>query len=90
MQINISPNPVASNVVKITYTLENREKVSCQVYDATGRIVRTLQVQEQNAGKHTINWDRKDDNGLSVNAGVYFIKLETETGYSQAKVIVAN
>jgi flagellar hook assembly protein FlgD len=32
------------------------------------------------AGESSIRWDGRDDDGVSVASGVYFVKLRTELG----------
>ena len=88
--LNIYPNPVNSQPVLIDYILEDKSQVKCQVYDAAGRIIRTLISGEQIAGQHTVSWDQKDNNGSIVNAGIYFIRLDTENDCAQGKLIITN
>jgi len=51
--------------------------VSLRVCDALGRHVTTLLVGTQSAGLHAEVWHGRNDNGLEVGSGVYFIILET-------------
>jgi flagellar hook assembly protein FlgD len=46
-----------------------------EVYDVTGRHVRTLLRGNVAAGQHTVQWDGRDDRGFSVGSGVYFYRL---------------
>jgi hypothetical protein len=55
------------------------------VYDALGRLVRTLLdsgTQSMQAGEHRLVWG-----GAGVAAGVYLVRLETESGATGGKVI---
>ncbi|MCX8015315.1 MAG: T9SS type A sorting domain-containing protein, partial [candidate division WOR-3 bacterium] len=72
------PNPIHTGLAEIRYGLAEPTKVSLKVYDATGRVVRTLvSGKSQNAGIYTLTWDGKDDNGRRVAEGIYFYTLET-------------
>ncbi len=70
------PNPF-SEITIIRYTLPNQGRVSITIYDANGRLVRTLVDEEQRAGSHFVRWDRRDDLDDEVNSGVYFYRLTT-------------
>jgi flagellar hook assembly protein FlgD len=49
--------------------------VVLKVYDATGRLVRTLDAGRLTSGSHSIEWDGRDTKGASVQPGVYFCRL---------------
>jgi hypothetical protein len=61
--------------VKISYWLKSDGMATLQVYDAAGRLVSTLVSDHESAGKHDFIWDRRTNDGRSVNTGIYFIKL---------------
>jgi flagellar hook assembly protein FlgD len=46
------------------------------VYDARGRLVSTLLESYITAGKHSVTWNGRNDAGVSVGSGVYFIRLQ--------------
>ena len=53
-------------------------RVSMQIFDLTGRVVRVLiDGQTVAAGRHRVEWDGQLQNGHDAEAGVYFFKLET-------------
>jgi len=49
--------------------------VRLSVYDAAGRLVRTLVEEPLSAGRHVIEWDGTDNRGGRVASGVYFYAL---------------
>jgi hypothetical protein len=49
---------------------------SLSVFDASGRLVRTLVDGPQRAGIHRIVWDGTDNRNRRVDAGIYFLKLD--------------
>jgi predicted GH43/DUF377 family glycosyl hydrolase len=58
------------------------------VYDLAGRRVRVLNAGALPAGETVIPWDRRDDAGREMGAGVYFVRLETPSGSGSAKAPV--
>jgi flagellar basal-body rod modification protein FlgD len=57
-------------------------RVVARLYDARGRIVRTLQDATMPAGRYRLSWDGRDASGRSVAAGVYFLDVQAG-GYTR-------
>ena len=74
----VYPNPV-SNSATISFSLEQSEKVSVQIFDINGRWVTTLANSELSEGQHEIQF-----NSENLDAGIYILKLETGN-YSETK-----
>ena len=72
-----SPNP-ASGPVALRYALPHETRVALAIYDAAGRRVRELVSGTEPAGAHALTWDRRDDAGHVLGAGLYFVRLEAE------------
>ncbi|MCK4538885.1 MAG: T9SS type A sorting domain-containing protein [Candidatus Krumholzibacteria bacterium] len=50
---------------------------SVKIYDVKGRLVRTVLEEEfLNPGDYSMGWDGKDENGTTVQPGVYYCKLQ--------------
>lgn len=58
-----------------------------RIYDASGRLVKTLLNEELASGFHTVTWDGRNDKGIAVTSGIYFYRLLTE-GFSEARKMV--
>lgn len=71
------PNPFSSNT-SVQYGLQTDCSVVLGVYDISGRMVCVLIDEFQTAGNHSVTWDGKDNRGISVNTGLYFIYLKTD------------
>lgn len=49
--------------------------VSLSIHDITGRLVRVLANRHLGVGEHILRWNGRDDRGLKLPTGVYFIRL---------------
>ena len=58
-----------------------------RIYDASGRLVRSLIDGALPPGWHGVRWDGKDDMGRSVSSGVYLVEFET-CGFKDVRKIV--
>ena len=68
------PNPFNPSTT-IGFSVSQSGQVMLEIYDVTGRLVRTLISGNVTAGQHTAHWDGRDDRGSSVGSGVYFYRL---------------
>src|SRR5437867_3705886 len=62
----------------IAFALGTRAHVRLSVYDARGRLVRRLVDRRYDAGRWEVKWDRRDDSGHRLSAGVYMYRLESK------------
>lgn len=70
------PNPFNPSTT-IRYDLKTMGAVRLNVYNIIGQNVRTLVNDVQPAGRWSVVWDGKDEDGIAVTSGVYFYRLET-------------
>jgi len=83
------PNPSADRV-GLAFALPVRARVSIQLYDIAGALVRTLATSEFPAGYHLVTWNGTDERGMRVNRGTYFCRLQAP-GFSRiVKLILSN
>ena len=68
------PNPFNLET-RIEYALPEEAKVRLAIYNIRGQQVRTLVDEIQPAGFKVVVWSGRDDFGLEVGSGVYFIQL---------------
>lgn len=73
--IGIQPNP-AQRSATISYELPGPGNVRLAIYDATGRLVRTLVNEGRRAGTQSATWDGHFTSGSRVPAGVYYARLQ--------------
>ncbi len=53
-----------------------------------GQEIRTLVNEKQQAGKHSVVWDGKDDSGEQVSSGVCFYQLKAGNKFSNIKKLL--
>ncbi len=71
------PNPF-SIVTRIAYQLSEEGPVHLDIFDMLGRRVRTLVAANQFAGRHTVTWDGRNQQGSLSASGLYAYRLEAE------------
>jgi FlgD Ig-like domain len=81
---SIVPNPFNPST-QISFRLNRREKVTVKVFDAAGRLVRSLHVGELGPDLHVLRWDGTDNGGRSVASGVYMFRVEAGGEFVSAK-----
>lgn len=85
------PNPSSGNTT-FRYRLPQRAVVRLEIYDARGRLVRSVLKAEQGAGEHVVAWNGRDDLARDVGNGQYFGRLQVEgDGYGESvtrKIVV--
>jgi hypothetical protein len=73
------PNPF-NPTTSIKYYLPQKDKVTLEVLDITGRIVKMIVNNIESVGEHTITFD-----GSGLSSGIYFYRLRTSAGFMQSK-----
>ncbi len=69
------PNPFGGRT-RVTYAIpEDGVRVAIRVFDVSGRLVKTLAEGVGTAGRHTVEWNGRDENGNTVASGVYFYRM---------------
>jgi flagellar hook assembly protein FlgD len=61
--------------------------VLLNVYDVSGRLVRSDDLGMCPAGTHTTTWDGSDTEGRRVASGVYFCCMEAEGASATQKIV---
>jgi hypothetical protein len=68
------PNPFNPSTT-ISFSVSQSGTVLLDIYDLTGRHVRTLLGGQVAAGRHSVQWDGRDERGSAAASGVYFYRL---------------
>lgn len=69
------PNP-AREGAEIAFELPGETRVDLGVYDLGGRRVATLADGVLGAGPHSVRWNARNDAGIKVPAGLYFVRFQ--------------
>jgi hypothetical protein len=79
------PNPTRDGQMTIRFNLPSSERVSAEVLDVAGHWVRTLAAsREFSPGPQVLGWDGKNDAGVGLPTGVYFVEVREGT-HSEAR-----
>ncbi|NOR17413.1 T9SS type A sorting domain-containing protein [candidate division WOR-3 bacterium] len=86
------PNPFGK-ITEIRYQIpkevDSRQKsvVSMNIYDVTGRLVKTLVNEPQEPGYYRVLWDGKDNLDNAVPSGIYFYRIEVGNFTAVKKIV---
>jgi hypothetical protein len=83
-----NPNPITNGLAKISFTISEPAKASLKIYDASGRMVRTLVNSKLDKGVYNLTWNGTDDNNNAVAEGIYFYTLKTDNHNSTKKLVM--
>ncbi len=86
--LSASPNPFNPETT-LQYTIPQPENVRIDVYDITGRRVKTLVNSRRAAGTYSIRWNGRNESGQYVSSGMYFARLEAGKLVAKQKLIFA-
>ena len=81
------PNPF-NPMTEIEFSLPVASKIAVSVFNVAGQRVAVLVDGRYPAGDHRVRWNATDDTGQAVASGVYFYRLETETGTLARKMLL--
>ncbi|MEZ5063882.1 MAG: T9SS type A sorting domain-containing protein [bacterium] len=83
IDLSIAPNPARTGIDRaIRFVLPADGPVKITAYDLHGRRVERVAQGRWPAGPHTVHW------AADVAAGVYFLRLETDSGETAKRVVV--
>jgi hypothetical protein len=81
--LSLAPNPFNPST-EITFEIRRPDVLSLEIHDAGGKLVRTERLGALGTGRHAFRWDGRDDDGLNVGSGVYFVRLRGAAAASPA------
>ncbi|MCY3765230.1 MAG: T9SS type A sorting domain-containing protein [Gemmatimonadetes bacterium] len=85
--VNVYPNPFNPSTT-ISYELPESAPVSVVIYDVLGQQVRQLISQFNSAGRYSVQWDARDNQGRGVASGVYIARVEAGTSTLSQKMLL--
>jgi hypothetical protein len=81
------PNPF-NPVTMIQFGLRESSNVTLDIYDVSGRLIRTLVSGPLEPGIYNEMWDGTDDRGHGVASGVYFYSLRADSFTDRKKMVI--
>jgi hypothetical protein len=74
LAVRVWPNP-GNAEFRIGYEIQHAQNISLSLYDLTGRLIAKFAQGRQEGGSHVVSW-----NGSAQASGLYFVRLQTESG----------
>ncbi len=71
---NVYPNPF-SGTTSVVFQSPELASVTLEVYDVSGRLVKSQELGALPEGQQTVLWDGSSSNGSNLANGVYIIRL---------------
>lgn len=81
------PNPF-NPTTNISYHLPQGGDVRICIYDGEGRMINEVLRERQEAGDHTIKWNGKNNDGVSVASGMYLYRVHFDNSVITKKMIL--
>ncbi len=80
------PNPFSLGT-RLQFEMATAGPVRVRVFDASGRLVRSLKDGVLKSGAHELRWDGRNTQGALVAAGVYLVRVETPDVTAMRRVV---
>jgi streptogramin lyase len=80
--LSLAPNPFSPST---EVSLQSRVSgpVTMEIYDVSGKLVRSVLLGDLGPGLHRAKWDGRDAGGANVSSGVYFIRVRNPVAGSR-------
>ncbi|MEO0128473.1 MAG: FlgD immunoglobulin-like domain containing protein [candidate division WOR-3 bacterium] len=85
--LTLTPNPTSRDV-HCNFALTNSQHIKINIYEPTGRLIKTIVDKKLDSGNYNFVWDGKDNSGKRVSSGSYFFVIETEKDAIAKTVII--
>ena len=85
LAVSAYPNPFNPRTT-VRYDVPSAGRVRVVVYDAGGARVATLVDAATPAGAHSAVWEGRDDRGVPVGSGIYFVRVEANGNVKTRKI----
>ena len=81
------PNPFNSRT-RINYSLESDSRLAIVVYNLLGQELVTLVSGLQTAGKHSVEFNGEDRDGVQLSSGIYIYQMATDFNVQTKKLLL--
>ncbi len=84
----LTPNPFHEKT-HIAYCVgSNAKDTKLQIYDVTGRVVKSFRIGRDALQSAQVSWDGRDDKNQQLPGGIYFVELKSNNEAITKKVIM--
>jgi hypothetical protein len=87
VELAIYPNPFRT-AIAIDYSIPEESKVSIEVFDIQGRMVKILVNETQQTGDYQCTWDATGSNNARVNPGLYLCRFKAGDHTEMLKLVL--
>ena len=87
MKVKVFPNPFTTRTA-VEFELLTAANISIQIYDLTGKCVKSVGKTKFTQGLHKVYWDGKNDTGNVMDNGIYIFELRSENFITKDKIIL--
>ena len=81
------PNPFSTST-SIRYDVGAGGHVDLEIYDVTGRLVKSLVSGRKTPGTYSVSWDGTDDASRKLPSGIYFVSFKSAAFSSTSKMLL--
>ncbi|MBN2090113.1 T9SS type A sorting domain-containing protein [candidate division KSB1 bacterium] len=81
------PNPFNAET-NIEYSLPNQSHASLKIFNMLGNLIYEMDLGNQPAGFHRLNWEAKDQTGKPLASGIYVYQIEADGFLATRKLLV--
>jgi hypothetical protein len=81
------PNPFNPSTT-IEYTLPKTTSINIKVYSLLGTEIAVLKEGIESAGKYSLQWNGKTNDGMQAASGIYFIRMESGLFKMTRKIVL--
>ncbi len=85
--IGVHPNPTSGRV-RLDLFLPSSRHCSAAIYDAAGRVFAAVDLGVLEAGRTEFEWNGLSSDGQKAPAGIYFVRLRSESWETGVKVVM--
>jgi hypothetical protein len=85
--LNAYPNPF-NPTTTISFTIKEADFVTVEIFNISGRRVKTLAKDNYETGKYNLVWNGENDSGKKLSSGIYFYRMKTSTYQKSKKFIM--
>lgn len=88
LAFSVAPNPSRGSTTRLGFALAEAGTVSAELFDLSGRRLRSLMHGQRPAGSHSVGIELRDENGQPLQAGVYFVRLQAGREHGTRRIVV--